>query len=190
MKRVLLAITLALLIPGMLSGQTLGYYFDWQPPGQMAYTPAPFSFFDVYLYLHNSGHDFISAIEYQLVTTEAIPLLFQISEVSYPANMSAELGDPWIGHAISYWPPLDGLNPGYNEMCHYKCFTTEPCGVAGLVNFPLVVGPHPDSGEVRGTYWTEGDHFLFDIDGLTSWICPDPTTVEEKSWGAIKSLYK
>lgn len=191
MKRVLLAITLALLIPGMLNAATLGVYFDWQPPGQMSYAPAPFSFFDVYLYLHNSGHAFITAIEYQLQTPmDPTHALFQINAVTYPPNHSAELGDPFTGHSITYWPPLDGENPGYNQMCHYVCFTTDPCWNegGGIADYPLVVGGHPDTGEIRGTFWPDNDIFL--IDGLQSTLCPEANAVEEKSWGAIKSLYK
>ena len=193
MKRVLLAITLALLIPGMLNAATLGAYFDWQPPGQMSYSPAAFTYFDVYLYMHNSGVGFITAIEYQLQTpSDPTHVFFGIDmiHITYPDNMAVTLGDPFTGHSISYWPPLDGANPGYNMMCHMPCFTTDPCVSEGgvLADYPLVIGAHPGSGELRGTYWP--GNLFFSIDGLTSILCPEANAVEEKSWGAIKSLYK
>jgi hypothetical protein len=52
-----------------------------------------------------------------------------------------------------------------------------------------VVGPHPDSGFLRGTFAPENE--FFDIIGLTSVLCPEePVAVEEESWGTIKSMYR
>lgn len=178
MKRVLLAITLALLVPGMLNAATMGVYFDWQPPGQMTYSPVPFSPFDVYLYLHNAGYDFVTAVEYQLQTpSDPWHSKFGISAVTYPDNMTISQGDPFAGHSIAYWPPLDGQDPGYNQLCHYVCFTTEPCD--SISGYQLVVGGHPDTGEIRGTYYPGME--IFTIDGLTSLVCPGTNAVEEKS---------
>lgn len=191
MKRVLLAITLALLIPGTMNAATMGVYFDYQPPGQMSYTPAPFAYFDMFLYLHNAGVDFITAVEYQLQTpADPSHVFFGIHPtVVYPDNMSVSLGDPFVGHSMSYWPPLDGNSPGYNLMCTIQGVIFEPCYPVGiLADYPVVIGPNPGSDELRGTFWPDNE--FFDIIGLTSILCPVENAVEDTSWGAIKSLYK
>lgn len=57
-----------------------------------------------------------------------------------------------------------------------------------MIDYEIVVGPHPDSGFLRGTYAPDND--FFDIIGLTSKLCPEePVAVEEESWGAVKSMY-
>jgi hypothetical protein len=187
MKRVLLTLAVALLIPGMLNAATMGAYFGFGG-SQMAYSPpAPFSFFDVYLYLHNSNY-YVTAVEYQLQTPlDPGHALFAYQGVEYPDNMSVDLGDPFVGHSITYWPPLNGYIPGYNLLATLKdCYITGPCG--SIIDYPLVIGPHPDSGELRGTFTP--DHDFFPISGLTSILCPVEFAAEETSWGAIKSLYE
>ncbi len=54
--------------------------------------------------------------------------------------------------------------------------------------YPPMIGPHPDSGEIRGTFAPENE--LFPIVGLTSIICPELVGTQEESWGAIESLYR
>ncbi len=190
MKKVLLSLTIALLIPGMLSAQTLGLFFDYQPPGKMSTYPSAFVAFEMYLYMHHADY-YVTAIEYQLQT----PLdpghsLFFVSTVTYPDNESIVNGDPFAGHSIAYWPPMNGFMPGYNLMCTIEGVLTAECWNAGggVVDYPLVIGPHPDSGELRGTYTP--DNYFFDIIGLTSILCPDAVGVEEESWGAIKSMFE
>jgi hypothetical protein len=106
--------------------------------------------------------------------------------VTYPDGKSVALGDPFSGHAIAYWPPMNGFVPGYNLVATLQCMTFAPCGP--LVDYPLVIGPHPDSGEIRGAFAPENE--LFPIVGLTSIVCPDMVGTQEESWGAIKSLYR
>jgi hypothetical protein len=56
MKRVLLILAFTLLMPGLLSAATtMGCYFALTP-GAMQHYPVPFSFFDVYIYLHNADY--------------------------------------------------------------------------------------------------------------------------------------
>jgi len=190
MKRVLLSLIVALLIPGVLSAQaTMGVYFTYTP-GLMTYDPIAFNYFDAYLYLHNANQ-YITGIEYQLLTPDDPGHVhFTISAVDYPPNQVLAQGMPFSGHSVVYWPPLDGWNPGYNLMVKYTCITFEPCyGEGGLLaNYQLVVGPHPDSGELRGTYYPNNE--FFPITGLTSILCPEPDAVKVESWGAIKSMYR
>lgn len=187
MKRVLLSLAVALLLPGMLSAATMGAYFSYTP-GAMSASPAVFTTFDVYLFVHNADA-YVTAVEYQLATpTDPTHVFFAIGAVEYPDNKAVNLGDPFSGHSISYWPPLNGYTPGYNLLCSFPAFLTEPCwNEGGLVSdYLLVIGPHPDSGELRGTY--SPDNEFFDIIGLTSLLCPSEIATESSSWGAIKSL--
>jgi hypothetical protein len=189
MKRALL-IVLLLLVPATLTAEiaTMGIFFDLIP-ASMADYPTPFSFFDVYLYMHHADY-YVTAVEYQLQTpSDLTHALYQINSVGYPEYYSVSLGDPFNGHSISYWPPLDGYNPGYNLLCKITGFTTDYCWNEDgpIVEYYLVVGPHPDTGECKGTYWP--DNLTFPIVGRTSIICPqDPVAVQEESWGAIKAM--
>lgn len=54
--------------------------------------------------------------------------------------------------------------------------------------YPLMTGPHPDSGEICGTFAPENEPFP--IAGMISIICPGLVGTQEESWGAIKSLYR
>jgi hypothetical protein len=181
MKRLLLGFLLITLAATPVAGATLGLYFDYWP-GRMAYAPEPFSFFDVFLYLHGAPY-FVTALEYQLVIPTGP---FVITGQELGPNAVVELGDPQTGHSLAFWPPLGGFDPGYNMICRYKCMTLAPCG-AGIMDYPIVVGPHPESGQLWGTYFPEND--TFPIIGLTSILCPELVGVEETSWGAIKSLF-
>jgi hypothetical protein len=167
----------------------MGVYFSYTP-NTMAYSPSPFSFFDAYVYIHQADVYF-TAIEYQLLTpSDPTHALLQINSVEYPDNMSVQMGDPFAGHSITYWPPSNGYVPGYNLVVKYSLFTTVACWDegGGLMDYPLVIGPHPDSGELRGTYYP--DNLFFPIVGLTSILCPFEYATEETTWGAIKSQYK
>jgi hypothetical protein len=185
MRRLLLAFATALLIPGVLSAATVGAFFSSEP-ATMASAPAPFSFFDVYLYLHDAEY-YVTALEYQLQTpVDPSHALFSIVGITYPDNEAVSLGDPFSGHSIAYWPPLNGFVPGYNLLVTLQCVTLAPCGQ--LADYPLVIGPDPSSGELRGTF--APDNEFFQITGLTSVICPEQIGTQEESWGAIKSLYR
>jgi hypothetical protein len=191
MKKVLGALVIALAIPGMLSATaTMGVYFGYTP-GAMASSPAPFVEFDTYLYLHHA-EKYVTAIEYSLVTPDDPGhAWFSITAVSYPDEKTIHDGDPFSGHSIAYWPPLNGFIPGYNLVCSYKCYTFEACWDAGgaMIDYEIVVGPHPDSGFLRGTFTPDNE--FFDIIGLASVLCPEePVAVEEESWGTIKSMYR
>lgn len=193
MKKVLLLLTVALLVPGLLSAQTMGVYFE-ENPGQMAYSP-PTPVFEAQLYIHDADY-YVTAVEYMLLTpNDPTHVLLYLSGVAYPDNMSVEWGDPFSatqGHNVSYWPPLNGYVPGYNLMATYTFYFAggppedPPCNY--MTDFPIVVAPNPSSGYLRGTY--HPDNLTFPIIGLTSILCPEQVAVEEESWGAIKSLYK
>jgi hypothetical protein len=185
-----LVFVVVLLVPVMAFAwpATMGVYFE-RVPGLMAYAPPPFVPFYVYIYLHSSDH-YVTAVEYQLQTPlDPGHALFFYSNVCYPESYSVSLGNPFDGHSITYWPPLDGWNPGYNELCCLECYIAEPCWNDGgaMIEYLLVIGPHPDSGNLSGIYWP--DYMPFPIIGLTSVLCPEePVPVEEESWGAIKAM--
>lgn len=181
MKRVLLTVAVALLIPGLLGAApaTLGVYFD----GKTYYTPAaPFTEFNLYLYLVQSDY-FVTAVEYQLTQPGG---MFVITEVTFPPNFQVQLGDPFAGHSIAYWPPMSGYPNGYDLLATYHCLTLAPC--ASMPNYALTIGPNPGSGALQGSYYPDNE--LFPIIGLTTYLCPDGVANEDGSWGTIKSLYR
>jgi len=195
MKRLLLTLFLVLFASTSLAAATLGLYFDlW--PGTMAYAPPPTSFFDVYLYLHAADY-YVTALEYQLTTPlDPAHAFFALIEITYSPSVVVTLGAPFEGHAIAFWPPLDGYTPGYNMICKFKCMSMAPCLLPGtspppgeifLADYPIVIGPHPGSGELWGTFYPNNE--TFPIIGLRSTLCPNEIGVENTNWGAIKSLF-
>ncbi len=196
MKRLLLTLFVVVFASTSLAGATMGLYFDlW--PGVMAYSPPPTSFFDVYLYLHDASY-YVTALEYQLTTPlDPTHAFFAILEIEYSPNVVVTLGAPFEGHSLAIWPPLNGYDPGYNMIIKFKCMTLASCLAPGgptnlgdfvLADYPLVIGPHPDSGECWGTFYP--DNYTFPITGLRSTLCPNMIGVENTNWGAIKGLYK
>lgn len=161
----------------MAATPTLGIWFS----GVLHYTPvAPMTPFNAYLYLVQDSY-FVTAVEYQLLMDPNVIL----GGVSYPANFALEMGDPLTGHAITFWPPMTGYPDGYDLLATYTLYAKLDC--AEMPDAPLTIGPHPDSGELRGTY--SPDNEMFSIIGLTSWIClTEGVANDDTSWGAIKSL--
>jgi len=189
MRKVLPALILVFLFPGMMSAAVMGIHFG-QKPVERTHHPVAFVVFDAYVYLLDAGY-YVTGVEYQLVAPlDPGHVNFQIGEVRYPDNMSVVLGNPYDGHSIAFWPPVNGYIPGYNLVCSYTCFTTEACHSEGgvLSNYELVIGPHPESGELRGTH--APDNEFFPIGGLASTLCPEPDTNGGDGWGAVFSMYR
>ncbi|MCX5754144.1 MAG: hypothetical protein NTW97_10985 [Candidatus Krumholzibacteria bacterium] len=190
MKRLLsLSVFLALLsIAVNATGTaTLGLYFGYVP-GQMHYSPQSFEMFKMYVYLHNADA-FVTGVEYRVVQGSFYPIL----DYTLPEG-ALTLGTPGEGVAIVFWPPLDGY-AGYNLICAYTCVALAGCyDAGGLVwDYPIRIGPHLESGELRGTYYPNND--FFPIAGLTSILCQASMCgmcigTEKTSWGSIKSLYR
>lgn len=177
---------MALLLPGVAVAQsTVGVFFDG--PGIMRYSPATNGdIFTGYLYIHNADY-YVTGIEYQLLTPrDPSHTLIVMGQLVYPDNSTLQLGDPFSGHAITYWPPLNGFMPGFNLMVTFSFYAVCGCDQGGLDDFPIIIGPHPVTGLLRATYYPDNDYF-YPV-GLTSLLCPVETSVEEESWGAIKSL--
>ena len=81
------------------------------------------------------------------------------------------------------------LIPGMSAAATLGAYFDTPSEMADSpAPFSFFIGPHPDSGEIRGTFAPENE--LFPIVGLTSIICPDLVGTQEENWGAIKSLYR
>ena len=193
MKRALLIFAVALLLPGVLSAQEalIGIYFDVPPleaaPEVIQYYPTGGTTFTGYLYIINAAY-YITGIEYQLTTPMDLTHV-EITLIETVLSPSAlQIGDPFSGHAIAFWPPLNGYRPGYNLMATYTFYTEHDCNTGAIQDYQMVIGPHPVSGELWGTYSPDNDYF-YPV-GLTSIICPVETANQEESWGAIKSLYR
>ena len=186
MKRVLLTVAVALLIPSILAAApaTVGVYFN----GSLAYTPTglPGEPFVGALYIVQN-EVYVTGLEYSLVTpNDPGHTQFIITGYTYPPSHRLTLGEVWGGHSVTYWPPLTGYPDGYDLLVTYECRVLAPCDQ--MWDYPIVVSAHPDSGYLRGTY--APDHEFFDIIGLTSIVCPLEYGTEEESWGAIKSMYR
>jgi hypothetical protein len=182
MRAAILAMLILLLPAALFAGPTMGVYFGYTP-SQMTYSPMPFEQFNAYIFGHGSAC-YLTGAEFQVALP---PGIVQIS-VAYPVG-SLNLGDPANGVAISYWPPMDGWNPGYNLLCTVTLLATNSCPATGgtLQDAPVVILPNPGSGRIDGSCFPENN--LFDFTGLTSIICPLQIGTQEKSWGAIKSLF-
>lgn len=181
MKRVLLIVAFALLVPGLVGAYpaTMGLY---DAAGKLHYEPTNGVTFQLYLYLVQSDY-YVTSIEYQLVIPNTN---LTIQSVEYPASMGTVLGDPLVGHTITYWPPMTGLPSGFDLMATLNCATTRSCN--NMKDYPLAIGVHPVSGELQGTNDPGGE--FFPIVGLTTYLCLDLIEVENGTWGAIKSLYR
>lgn len=183
MKRVLLIVAVALLIPGLLAAQPMaqmGIFFEGGY--HLTYSPPALTMFKAQLFIIQSEY-FVTAVEYQVVRPDT---RFVITGTSYPPNFSVELGDPMTGHSITFWPPMTGYPNGYDLLATYDCLILQDCAL--MPDYPLVIGPNPESGELRGTFSPDND--FFPIFGMTSYLCPEVVGAENQSWGAIKSMYR
>jgi hypothetical protein len=189
---VLILATLLIIVPEALNAATLGLYFDMRMSGMSRDIDVD-SFFDVYLYLCAADH-YVNALEYQIVTPyDPDHELIELDRVTLADNAVLEMGDPLSGHSIAFWPPINGYYPGYamiskmRFLSHAECPPLQPGPTPVIVDYPIVVGPHPDSGQLIGATWPEGE--IFPIIGLRSTLCPRAIGTEKTSWGAIKSLF-
>ena len=181
-------IALILLLPSALSaGPTMGIFFD-NPPTLLYKTPAPYEQFRAYV-VGEGINCFLDAAEFSMT----VPAGLVIMAYTVPQG-SLTLGFPASGISITYWPPMDGWNPGYNLLCTLDFFYVGNqcwCPYGGTaMDLVLRIVPHPDSHGILGSCWPENN--LFNFTGLYSVACPSLLCMgtEESSWGAIKSLYR
>lgn len=178
--------TLILLLPAALFAGTVGMYFTYTP-NQMYYNPAPFEPFTGYVYGHGLNC-YVNAFEFKLVLPAGI-----ITQGFVIPEGSLTLGDLATGLSITYWPPLNGVDPGYNLLCtvNLLALPNGACACLGgaLTNGLVCIGPTNDSGALlpRESCWPENN--LVEVTGLTSMLCVDQVATQNASWGAIKSLF-
>ena len=187
MRSAIFAIVIVLLLPvtSVTAGAgTIGLFFT-QSLGQMHYSPVPYEEFKVYVY-SNGVQCKLSAAEFRLDLSHAPG----INLVNYTVPIEGLVfGDPSDDFSIAYWPPL---NPGSNLLCTFDLVAMSWCSEYGgpgatLVDAPILVGPSGQTGRVVYTCWPE--YYMLDIIGMTSTICPASIGTQDKSWGAIKSLF-
>jgi hypothetical protein len=176
MKRIVMILILCLLVilcraeTAESKTTTLGLYFD--PYGYRNFNlPPPFSFYDAYVILMDADH-LVTGVEF-MVSTPGDPSHhhFIMAGFSLPEG-SLNIGDPLSGIGIVYWPPLNGFSGEPLLICTLKCLSLETCYTSGgdLLDYPITVTAHPESGELRGTYAPYNE--FFPILGLTSFLCP------------------
>jgi hypothetical protein len=144
----------------------LGVYFDFQ----QHYRPqGPYEIFEAQLILYGTD-TYVSGVEYSLATPyDPTHATLVILGIEYNDNFSLDIGFPFSGHSMTFWPPLDG-SADYNILCTYTFLTLQGCDNGMITDWPIVVSPHPDSGFLRGTSYP--GHELFDIIGDMSYLCP------------------
>jgi hypothetical protein len=183
MKAAIIATMILLLPAALFAGPTMGIYFTYNA-GQMHYGPMTNEMFTAYVYAQGTAC-YLNAAEFEVCYP---PGILEIGWEVPPGSLT--LGDsPDTGISITYWPPMDGWNPGYNLLCTLKLFAATGClGVDGtLLDAPIKIVMHHDTGLIQGSCWPE--NYLFEYTGLTSIICPCQYGVKETNWGAIKSLF-
>lgn len=187
MKALIFVLTIIMISSAAFGTPTIGIYFT-EVPGQMIYNledPGGYEVFDVHIYAHNVDC-MLSAVEYKI----ELPPDIVVGETSYPPEASVFMGDVLTGHTIAYAPALDGTSSASLYLCTVQLLALNNCWYVGGIyqDTPMIVVPHPGSGYLRGTCAPE--HATFEIQGMTSILCPDMIGVETKSWGAIKSLFR
>ncbi len=187
-----LAVLCCIIIAGTCSAQLpqAGVYFDcgenqWDNEYRVYKS---FLSFDAYLILNNTGLP-LTGIEYSLGTPDD-PGNTQIilMAIEHSGNYSLEIGHPWSGHSITFWPPFD-ISEEHFVLCKYSFLSVDNCNAGMDGNYPVIVSPHQDSGYLRGTYYP--DHELFDITGLTSYLCSEhwPPMLTEVQAFTPKAIY-
>jgi hypothetical protein len=195
MKRVLLTVAVALLIPGILAAQanpTIKLYYD----GTSVHSPlsGPENMFRLDLYVSQWHGYYITGVEFAFYTPDdgdpPTPRRVIIDETILPSNFQiSEGGGVWTDMAYTYYPPFTGYPDGYDLLASYMVFTTRECYTENMWSYRIVVGPNQDSGYLRGTQGPQNE--LFDMDGLTFYLCPEgEVATDEESWGAIKAMYR
>ena len=197
MKRVLLTVAVALLIPGMLAAQeppVIGLFHD----GVQHHTPTTWGYsvpqitWKLYLYVSQWHGYYITGVEFSLSTPDdgLDPRRIVIENTIMPSNFQIANGlSIWTDMAYTYYPPFTGYPDGYDLLATYEVWTTRECYTENMWNYRIVVGPNGDSGFLRGTQGPQNE--LFDLRGLTFYLCPEgEIATEEESWGAIKAMYR
>lgn len=183
MRAAAIATLVLLLLPGVLfAAPTVGAYFTYAP-NQMYYNTAPFEPFTAYIYGHSLGC-YVNAFEFGMT----LPAGIVVTGFTVPEGSLTQGGLP-TGLAITYWPPLNGVDPGYNLLCTVDLLALPDGACGAIMNAPLQIVADGTSGAAlpRESCWPENN--LTEVFGLTSIICPDQIATESKSWGAIKSLF-
>jgi len=183
MRVALIAMMILLLPAALFAGPAMGIYFTYNA-GQMHYSPTANEMFTAYVYAQSTGC-YLNAAEFEVCYP---PGILEIGwEV--PAGALTLGSNPDTGISIAYWPPMDGWNPGYNLLCTIHLFAADWCSCTGgtLLDAPVTIVMHHETGLIQGSCWPEND--LFEYTGLTSIICPGQYGVQETNWGAIKSLF-
>ena len=182
MRAAFIAMLILILPAALLASPTMGVYFTYVP-GAMYYSPHPMEAFDAYVFGHDIGC-YLDASEFEVCYPAGI---MQVG-FTLPAG-SLNLGDPDTGVSITYWPPMDGWNPGYNLLCTLHLFAVDGCTCYGgtMSDAHLSIYPHHEIGLDQGSCWP--DNNLVAFTPLTSIICPSQIAVQNKTWGGIKSLF-
>lgn len=187
MRAILIALILILLLPAVLSAApTMGVYFDGSAT-QLWTAPRMWEQFQAYVY--GKGIDcYLDAAEFAVT----VPSGLVIMGYAVPQG-SLTLGDLPRGISITYWPPLDTWDPGYNLLCTIEFMLLQTCWCpygGSASDLILRIVPDPQVAEILGSCWPENQ--LFNFTGRYAVVCPSLLCMgtESASWSSIKSLYR
>lgn len=142
------------------------------PPG------VPGTVLDVCYVVANNFGIFMIGLEYQITYP---PVMAFIGD--NPTNGALELGNSAAGHALTWPIPQNAFGPFVANIVDFLWL----CDGCDGNTYPVVVGPNPQSGLVRGVEWQTINEVIGV--GMTSLVCPGTVSNEESTWGKVKALY-
>ena len=182
MRAAMIAMLILLLPAALFAGPSMGVYFTYTP-AQMHYSPVQFEEFNGYIFAQGAEGCLLTGVEFRVQMPSGISI-----DSFTVADGGLSMGSPASGISVAFWPPLDGSYPGYNLIGTLHLFASRGCvGTNPIKDAPMRILAHPESGHIYGSCLPDNE--LFDFAGLTSIICPELVGTEDKSWGAIKSLF-
>ena len=125
----------------------------------------------------------MQAIEYQITYPSGLIFLSDQKNAG-----SLKIGASPSGISFSYPIPGDAYVPFQTQQVFVQWNCSGNPRVCPLPDDQIIVGPHPDSGELAALSYPALTKVLGI--GMTSTVCPVTVSAKETTWGAVKSLYK
>lgn len=185
--RKVLAVVFAAALVGMLAlnanAQTPNVQVCFDPlfHETQAFCPGPGmgSLDTLYVVCHNFDI-LMQALEFQITYPAELPWIADKPQGQYSTPLV--IGDSPTGIALS-WPVREDAT---RDECPLQVIVQWNCTDCSTSNIPIVVGPNPQSGQLRAIEWQT--YRVVPGIGMTSLICPT-VAVQESTWGKIKAQY-
>jgi hypothetical protein len=153
-------------------------YFDFNWTQTAMDCPGP-ALQDLYIVAHNYN-------TFLIVAEFSVSLPPSLAYTGFHSSALLKVGDPVLGGvSLSWQTPQDAFSP-FLFCVLQAIWNCDDC--AGGPE-PVVVLPHPQTQALTIVTWPGIEVDTSGI-GMISVVCPEPTPVEETSWGQIKALYE